>query len=217
MNLIPRYRAMSGFSLVELMLALSLGLSLSGVILQGLMADGQNGARFSRLLRERASQKRTLELIKRDLAQATDVSVTPDLEQHACSLAGRNPVLYLRTTAGPITYSVGPAPSTIWRGQVLMRCGPAFGLDGAFSVGSQSINRVVIDALSSQPASWSKCVNHPEAKFGSVIDLGHSSAQPFSGCLLDAKGMLLLRIVQQFGGPGQRSMEIEMEGAHSVL
>jgi len=49
-----------GFSLVELMLSLSLGLALSGVMLQGLMAEGQNGARFSRLLRERAAQRRTL-------------------------------------------------------------------------------------------------------------------------------------------------------------
>ena len=33
---------MNGFSLVELMLSLSLGLGLSGVMLQGLMAEGQN-------------------------------------------------------------------------------------------------------------------------------------------------------------------------------
>ena len=35
---------MAGFSLVELMLSLSLGMALSGVMLQGLMAEGQNGA-----------------------------------------------------------------------------------------------------------------------------------------------------------------------------
>ena len=68
---------MGGFSLVELMLSLSLGLALSGVMLQGLMAEGQNGARFSRLLRERAAQRRTLELVKPDLAQAPACSETP--------------------------------------------------------------------------------------------------------------------------------------------
>ena len=51
-----RCRAPSGFSLVELMLSLSLGLGLSGLMLQALMAEGQNGARFSRLLGGRAAQ-----------------------------------------------------------------------------------------------------------------------------------------------------------------
>jgi type II secretory pathway component PulJ len=94
---------MGGFSLVELMLSLSLGLALSGVMLQGLMAEGQNGARFSRLLRERAAQRRALELIKQDLSQATALSETPEHEQHGCSLAGRTPVLHFSTAAGPIT------------------------------------------------------------------------------------------------------------------
>jgi hypothetical protein len=209
---------MGGFSLVELMLALCLGLGLSGVMLQGLMADGQNGARFSQLLRERANQRRTLELIKGDLAQATDVSPTPELEQHACSLSGRKPVLYLRTTAGAITYSVGSAPSAIWQGQVLMRCGPAFGLDGSISVGSQSLNRVLMDSLAMHPARWLKCFSQPESQSELGIDLGESSVQPFSGCLLSEQRMVLLRIVQKFGNPSrERSTEIEIEGAVSVL
>lgn len=139
--------AMAGFSLVELMLSLSLGLALSGVMLQGLMAEGQTSQRLTRLWRERAWQRRTLELVKSDLLQATAVSASPELEPHACSLAGRTPVLQMSTPAGPITYSVGAAPSAIWRGQVLMRCGPAYGLEGSLSIGSQAQNRVVIDGL----------------------------------------------------------------------
>ena len=69
--------AMGGFSLVELMLALSLGLTLSGVMLRGLVTEGQNGARFSRLLQERATQRRALDLIKGDLAAAVAVSDRP--------------------------------------------------------------------------------------------------------------------------------------------
>jgi len=99
----------------------------------GRMAEGQNGARFSRLLRERAAQRRALELIKQDLAQATALSETSEHEQHGCSLAGRTPVLHFSTAAGPITYSVALPPSAIWRGRVLMRCGPAVDLQGAFS------------------------------------------------------------------------------------
>lgn len=136
MSKIPPSEATAGFSLLELLLALSLGLLLSGVMLQGLIDEGQNGQRLARLLRERAVQRRTLALVKVDLAQATAISPTPQLEQHGCSLAGRLPVLHLSTAAGAITYAVGPAPSAIWRGRVLMRCGPAYGLDGRLSAGS---------------------------------------------------------------------------------
>ncbi|MFZ9229836.1 MAG: hypothetical protein ACO231_08650, partial [Prochlorococcaceae cyanobacterium] len=46
----------------------------------------------------------------------------------------------------PITYSLGKSAEPIWRGQVLMRCGPAFGLDGSPSA-FQALNRVVLDGL----------------------------------------------------------------------
>ena len=64
----------------------------------------------------------------------------------ACNLAGRTLVLHLATAAGPITYSLGKPAEPIWRGRVLMRCGPAFGLDGEPSAGA-SLNRVVLDGL----------------------------------------------------------------------
>jgi hypothetical protein len=204
---------MGGFSLVELMLSLSLGLALSGVMLQGLMAEGQNGARFSRLLRERAAQRRTLELVKQDLAQSSAVSTTPELEQHGCSLAGRLAVLHLRTVAGPITYSVGAAPSSIWRGRVLMRCGPAFGLDGLITSGSQPLNRVVIDGLAPKSQPWRGCLNS-FASGGSVavVDLAKSSEQAFSACMNSASGLLALRIEQQFvSAQGARMQQIALE------
>ena len=181
---------MAGFSLVELMLSLSLGLALSGVMLQGLVAEGRNGARFTQLLRERAAQRRTLELVKGDLVRATAVSTTPELEQHACGLADRVPVLNLRTVAGPITYSVGRAPSSVWRGRVLMRCGPAFDLDGGLSVGSQPLNRVVLDGLAAKPTPWRGCAA-PGA-----VDLAGSAAEPFSACLDPGSGLMGLRLQQ---------------------
>lgn len=191
---------MAGFSLLELLVSLSLGMLLSGVILQGLLADGQNSQRVSRLLRERAVQRRTLALVKAELAQATAVSEAPQQEASPCSLAGRLPVLHLSTPAGAITYSVGASPSAIWRGQVLMRCGPAYGLDGQLSTGSQALNRVVIDGLASQPEPWRGC----DALLGAVaaalpLDLAGSSSQPFSACLDQRSGLLGLRLVQEFG------------------
>jgi hypothetical protein len=189
---------MGGFSLVELMLSLSLGMALSGVMLQGLMADGQNGARFSRLLRERAAQRRTLELVKHDLAQAHTVSTSPELEQHGCSLAGRTAVLHLTTAAGAITYSVGAPPSSIWRGRVLMRCGPAFGLDGLMTGGTQPINRVVIDGLAVKPTQWQGCSPMVGLMSNEPIDLAGSSALGFSACLQVGTGLLGLRLEQVF-------------------
>jgi hypothetical protein len=197
---------MNGFSLMELMLSLSLGLGISGVMLQGLMAEGQNDSRFSRLLRERAAQRRTLELVKNDVARATAVGEEPQLELHACGLAGRTAVLHLSTPAGPITYSVGRAPSTIWRGWVLMRCGPAFGLNGEPSVGSQAQNRVVIDGLAEQPHRWVGCASLLGEKGEAAVDLGGSSVQPFSVCLHSSLGLVGVRLIQTFGETDQPQM-----------
>ena len=192
------------------MLALSLGLLLSGVMLQGLLDEGQNGQRLARLLRERAVQRRTLALIKADLAQATAISSTPQLEQHGCSLADRLPVLHLSTSAGAVTYSVGSAPSAIWRGRVLMRCGPAYGLDGRLSVGGAPQNRVVIDGLAEAPPRWAGCA---ALLNGTTVDLATSSVQPFSACLDDSSGLVGVRIVQAFAGraPGATQL-ISREG-----
>ena len=191
---------MSGFSLVELMLSLSLGLALSGVMLQALMAEGQNGARFSRLLRERAAQRRALELIKSDVLQSTAVSSTPALELHTCSLAGRKPVLHLITAAGPITYSVGEAPSRIWRGQVLMRCGPAYGLDGRLTHGSRPNNRVLIDALGQDSRSDGVCERIMPLNVARLGDVKEVSGPPFLVCISGEQDMLALEI-NQIRGP----------------
>jgi hypothetical protein len=208
-NPILRSKAMGGFSLVELMLSLSLGLALSGVMLQGLMAEGQNGARFSRLLRERAAQRRSLELVKHDVAQAAAVSEKPALEEHGCSLAGRIPVLHLRSAAGPITYSVGAAPSAIWRGRVLMRCGPAYGLDGRITAGSAPTNRVVIDGLPLKPTQSQACQPLLPGAVGELIDLGGATASGFSACLQTETGLLALKLEQAFAqGADQKAQSI---------
>jgi hypothetical protein len=194
------------------MLSLSLGLALSGVMLQGLMAEGQNGARLSRLMRERAAQRRTLELLKQDLAQALAVSTTPELEQHGCSLAGRPAVLHLRTAAGPITYSVGSAPSAIWRGRVLMRCGPAFGLEGLITAGPQSLNRVVIDGLVVKSTSGQGCRTTAATGVADQIDLAGSSTLGFSACYQTQAGLLALKLEQAFA-QGLGSLLLHVRGS----
>jgi hypothetical protein len=203
----PSCKDAAGFSLLELLLALALGLVLSGLMLQGLIDEGQNGQRLARLLRERAVQRRVLALVKAEVALATAVSATPQLETHGCSLAGRQPVLHLSTAAGAITYSVGAAPSAIWRGQVLMRCGPAYGLNGQLSAAGPPQNRVVIDGLAERPEPWSGCSALLGAAARAPVDLGGSSAVAFSACLEPSARLLAVRLQQGFAASGERPLQ----------
>jgi prepilin-type N-terminal cleavage/methylation domain-containing protein len=136
-----------GFSLPELLLALALGLTLATVAIQGLRGASEGGGRWMLQLRERQVSRRTLVLLRDELGMARDWESGPESGRNAeCSLGGRIPVLSLETRGRTITYSVGSAPSRIWRGTVLMRCGPAYDLSGGLS-GGQALNRVVLDGL----------------------------------------------------------------------
>ena len=142
----------AGFSLVELLLAFGLGLGVCTLMLQAVMAEGHHGQRLARALRERQVAQRALELMRSDLQRATAAQFGPSLAlagssgAPACSLSGRSVLLQLQTPEGPVTYSVGKPAEPIWRGQVLMRCGGAFGLDGRPSSG-KALNRVLLDGL----------------------------------------------------------------------
>ena len=152
---LPETRAESGFTLVELMLSLSLGSLLFVVLLQLIGADLRLGSTMTSRLHESAQQRRTLELIRDELAIGSGWQVDPATShQWPCGMADRQPVLAIgldssnsRASAQTIVYSVGSAPSPIWRGQVLMRCGPAYGLDGAIRPKGKAQNRVLIDGL----------------------------------------------------------------------
>ena len=151
----PKTRAEKGFTLIELLLSLSLASMLFVVLLQLIGADLRLGASMASRLRESAQQRRTLELIRGELAIGSSWTVDPAVShQWPCGIAGRQPVLAISldssnslASAQAIVYSVGAAPSPIWRGQVLMRCGPAYGLDGVIRPGGKAQNRVLIDGL----------------------------------------------------------------------
>ena len=128
-----------------MLLALGLGLALSGLMLQTLVAEGGQSERLVRLLRERQQQRRVFDLLRADLLRSQTLQISGAVGA-ACPLAGRRAVLQIWDGRRTVTYSVGAAPSPIWRGQVLMRCGPAFGLDGEVSEG-EALNRVVLDGL----------------------------------------------------------------------
>lgn len=140
-----RCRYGGGFTLLELLVSLAVGLLLGGAMVQALLAEGRLQQRMGRRMREVAAQRRTLELIRSDAMAAETVRLGA-AQAPACGLGGRRVVLELTTREGAITYTVGSPPSGIWRGQVLMRCGPAFGLLGDPS-GGQAQNRVLLDAL----------------------------------------------------------------------
>jgi hypothetical protein len=171
----------AGFSLAELLVAVSLGLLLWGVVLQALVADGQQVERLVRQVREQGQQRRVLALLRGDLRRATRVDLALGTGA-ACALGGRDPVLQLQTPAGPITYTVGSPPSAIWRRRVLMRCGPAFGLDGEPGPGAAQ-NRVLLDGL----------------------------ALPGLEAQREPDGLLHLRLRQEFAPSGGGTQRIETE------
>ena len=91
-------------------------------------------------------------VVKSDLERGSSWRVDPDASEHwPCGLAGRQPKLAITPRDGSdlVLYSLGTTPSAIWRGAVLMRCGPAFDLHGGIRSGSRYQNRVVLDAVES--------------------------------------------------------------------
>ena len=140
----------NGFTLVELMLAAALGSLLFLVALQLLLGEARHGGDLARHLLLRRLQQRTLQLIKDDLQAASSWSIDPAATSAwSCPMAGRKALLAITPRHGgsPVIYSLGAAPSTIWRGSVLMRCGPAFDLQGSTRQNSTYQNRVVLDAV----------------------------------------------------------------------
>ena len=145
-----RNHADQGFTLVELMLAVLVGCLLCGVAFQLLLAETRQGGSLAESLQLKQWQRRTLELLKGDLERASSWRIDPDASgTWPCALAGRQAKLAITPTDGsdPVLYSLGPAPSSIWRGAVLMRCGPAFDLHGGVRSGSRYQNRVVLDGV----------------------------------------------------------------------
>ena len=145
-----RPRAAQGFTLVEVMLAALLGTFLCGGVFQLLFAETRQGGALAESLQLKQWQRRTLELLKGDLERASSWQIDPDLSgSWPCALADRQPKLAItpRDGSDPVVYSLGSAPSAIWRGDVLMRCGPAFGLQGEIRSGSRYQNRVVLDGV----------------------------------------------------------------------
>ena len=145
----------AGFSLLELLLACSLGLAVFGVAATALLSEQKLGSRMGELLRQRQLLLRANQLITADVERG--VALAPELVS-PCNLAGRQPWLQILGADGSITtYSLGSPPSGIWQGEVLMRCGPAYGLYGQIKAGARSQNRVVLDGLVPSSRSWAGC------------------------------------------------------------
>ena len=143
-------RAAQGFTLVELMLAALVGCLLCSVAFQRLFSETRQGGSLAESLQLKQWQRRTLQLVKGDLERASRWQIDPDPSgRWPCALADRLPRLAItpRDGSDPVVYSLGSAPSAIWRGDVLMRCGPAFDLHGGIRNGSRYQNRVVLDGV----------------------------------------------------------------------
>ena len=162
---------LAGFTLLELLLALSLGTLLFALMLRLIGADLQLGRAMALRLSESSRQRRSLELIREELGSAYGWMVDPPVSNRwPCRMTGRRPVLAIATVAddveargeSAIVYSVGSAPAAIWRGEVLMRCGPAYSLDGVPNLRGAFQNRVLLDALPQAIGSGFTVRPHPQ-------------------------------------------------------
>ena len=160
-----------GFTLLELMLSLSLGALLFALMLRLIGADLQLGRAMALRLSESSRQRRSLELIREELGSAHGWMVDPPVSNRwPCRMNGRRPVLAIATQQADaqaradraIVYSVGSAPDVIWRGEVLMRCGPAYSLDGVPNLQGAFQNRVLLDALPNDIGSGFTARPHPQ-------------------------------------------------------
>ena len=166
----------AGFTLVELLLAATLGTLVCGGLLQLLLGDLRLSAATAQKLQAQRQQQQVLTLIRAERDRGYGVIANPDPSQTwPCALAGRRAVLAIALSPSDtgarqqaIVYSVGAAPSPIWRGQVLMRCGPAYGLDGRMNPDSSAQNRVLLDGLPSGDQQGLRATADPQLP---VIDL----------------------------------------------
>ena len=161
----------AGFTLLELMLVLSLGTLLFALMLRVIGADLRLGRAMALRLSESSRQRRSLELIREELGMAYGWMADPPVSTHwPCRMSGRRPVLAIATQQADaqargdraIVYSVGMAPDAIWRGEVLMRCGPAYSLDGVPNLRGAFQNRVLLDALPNDTDSGFTARPHPQ-------------------------------------------------------
>jgi len=137
-------------------------------------------------------------------------------------MGGRLPVLHLSTEAGPITYAVGAAPSGLWRDQVLMRCGPALDLQGQPTLAGMAQNRVVIDGLAPNPATWHGCgklIGLDGNASKHLLDLGGSSREAFAACLYSGEPRVGIRLIQTFprAGVEGQGQTISLEGVAAAV
>ena len=132
-----------GFSLLELLLACSLGLILTSVMAQALLSDQRIGARLGQQLRQRQLLLRAHQLITVDIERGMALAPTASPR---CNLAGR--LLWLQ-----ILSADGEPPPTAWAIPVRL-AGPgvdalqhAYGLSRRIKPGGKVQNRVVLDGL----------------------------------------------------------------------
>ena len=67
-----------GFTLVELLLAMALGLLVSGVAVQLLLGEARSSGALARQLQLRGWQRRTLALVRDDLDRSASWSIRPE-------------------------------------------------------------------------------------------------------------------------------------------
>ena len=94
---------LAGFTLLELLLALSLGTLFFALLLRLIGADLQLGRAMALRLSESSRQRRSLELIRDELGSAYGWMVDPPVSNRwPCRMTDRRPVLAIATVADDV-------------------------------------------------------------------------------------------------------------------
>ena len=189
-----RFLTRRGFTLVELLAAISLGMLISMVIIDAMLAETGNSIRLARVWRERAATLRVLEMMRGELAQSQRASSSVIGNAPSdCKLnsSTRTVVLYMQTSQGIISYSLETKPGDIWRNTALYRCGPTYDLNGSLSASASLKSSVVLDGLSangvaiSQPTAGvlrieiSQSFTNSNSSSQSLVTRGYAAVRSF--------------------------------------
>ena len=183
----------TGFTLLELLLVLLLGSSLTLVCFNVIFRDGELVGNMTKAARRTQERELVMTLIGNDLAQGKQVLNRLPKGNNSCRRKKRRPVLVVETENQQITYAPGPTRSKIWTGQVLWRC--TLPLQSTTSSKAKKRTRkkaqwrVVIDRLGETATTWT-C---PSANGVELLD---SADLPFSACIEPQTGLVMMRLSQ---------------------
>ena len=208
---------LSGFTLIELVLALAMATTFLGLVGSGLVIVTKQDRASAADRASRYELQRTLGFIGNEVQMAESVNpCPPDFNGASTPASGSiNPYPVLSLTmpiasglTEPIIYYVAAPPiSSPWSGPlVIYRWGPTLNLDGSYSKGGSAAsysyyNKVVVDKITAN-----QLTNNCDVVFAAAIPANH--AQGFSACVEPSGTAVKLAITRSSDHQNHRDISL---------